>query len=215
MWTLDQLDDQNIEELDDWYRRRQQCLKSVDDMIATVVQTLEEEGVLDNTYIFYTTDNGFHMGNHRLQGGKTTCYEEDINLPFIVRGPGVAKNQSVTDLVTGHIDLAPTILTLAQPDWAGFVVGGDEWDGTAITFPLETAADVQRNVDARSDSTHIEYWGPFQQEGVYGAWWFIGQDHWKNVNTYKSLRIQGAGYSMLPTGWSVVAICADGVDCKI
>ena len=56
---------------------------------ATVVEALEETGRLDNTYVVYTSDNGFHMGQHRLFIGKTTAYEEDIRVPLAIRGPGV------------------------------------------------------------------------------------------------------------------------------
>ena len=61
--------------MDEFYRGRQRCLKSVDDLVGTLVDKLEEAGVMDNTYIIYSTDNGYHIGQHRLQGGKTTCFE--------------------------------------------------------------------------------------------------------------------------------------------
>ena len=130
VWSLDRLGDGDVGFLGEFYRMRQRALKSVDDLIGTIIKKLDDSGVLDNTYIFYTSDNGYHIGNHRLQAGKLQCFEEDVNLPFIIRGPGVGKNQT-NDLVTGHIDLAPTLLTLAgaaiDPAW--------ELDGTAISFP--------------------------------------------------------------------------------
>lgn len=192
VWTLDQLNETNIESLDFMHRQRMQALKSVDDMVATLVNKLEEEGVIDNTYIFFSTDNGYHIGNHRLQGGKYQCFEEDINLPFIIRGPNVAKNKN-TSLVTGHIDLVPTILGLTNADPLTLAAALDvDLDGTAITFPLETDADFQRNAESRGDSTHIEFWGPFGQEGTYQD---IGLNLETHVQTYKALRIQGTGYS--------------------
>ena len=96
--------------------------------------------------------------------------EEDVNLPFIIRGPNVGKNKT-SDLVTGHVDIAPTILTLAgYGNDASFDELGVQLDGTPITFPLETDADTMRNAAARSDSTHLEFWGPFWME-----WNFINQ----------------------------------------
>ena len=62
---------------------------------ATVVSALEETGRLDNTYVVYTSDNGFHMGQHRLFIGKTTAYEEDIRVPMAIRGPGVPKGSQL------------------------------------------------------------------------------------------------------------------------
>ncbi len=163
----------------------------MDDLVETIVNKLDQEGVLDDTFIIYTSDNGFHMGNHRLQGGKDQCFEEDINLPMIIRGPGVGKNVN-SSLVTGHIDMVPTILELAGgQSTLELVLQSVEPDGTPISFPLETAEDLMRNIEASGDSTHVEYWGPFRQEGKYAA---VFRDNDKG-NTYKALRIQGDGYS--------------------
>ncbi len=155
VWELERLGDGNLLYLEEFYRRRQQALKSVDDLVGTIIQKLDDAGVLDNTYVIYTSDNGYHIGNHRLQGGKLQCFEEDINLPFFIRGPDVGVNQT-WDLVTGHIDMAPTILQLAgvEPDPAW------QLDGTAISFPLETQLDFLRNIELRGDSSHLEFWGP-------------------------------------------------------
>jgi arylsulfatase A-like enzyme len=59
----------------------------VDREVAELVATLAREGELSNTYIFFTSDNGYHMGEHRLQAGKMTPYTTDVNVPLIVRGP--------------------------------------------------------------------------------------------------------------------------------
>ena len=47
-----------------------------------------------NTYVVLTSDNGFHLGQHRLPAGKETAYEEDIHVPFVVRGPKLAPHAS-------------------------------------------------------------------------------------------------------------------------
>lgn len=155
VWELERLGDGNLWYLEEFYKRRQQALKSVDDLVGTIIQKLDDAGVLDNTYVIYTSDNGYHIGNHRLQGGKLQCFEEDINLPLFIRGPDVGVSQT-WDLVTGHIDMAPTILQLAgveaDPAW--------QLDGTAISFPLETQLDYMRNLELRGDSSHLEFWGP-------------------------------------------------------
>jgi N-acetylglucosamine-6-sulfatase len=77
-------------------RERLRALRAVDDMVETVVDALRETGRLDSTYVVYSSDNGFHMGQHRLFVGKTTAYEEDIHVPLIVRGPGVPAGQRVS-----------------------------------------------------------------------------------------------------------------------
>lgn len=61
VWTLDRLNDTNVASLDHFYRKRQRCLKSVDDLVGSIINKLEELGVLENTFIFYSSDNGFHV----------------------------------------------------------------------------------------------------------------------------------------------------------
>jgi arylsulfatase A-like enzyme len=106
------LNPKQIQQLDNEYRNRLGSIQAEDDMIEEIFKTLEETGELDNTYIFYTTDNGYHLGQHRMRSGKQTIYEEDIRLPFIVRGPGIAKN-TVIDSIVGNVDLAATFAEIA------------------------------------------------------------------------------------------------------
>ena len=97
--------------IDNLYRRRAQSLQAVDRGVAAMIDTLKQNGQLDNTYIIFTSDNGFHLGQHRMPSGKQTAYEPDIHLPLLIRGPGVAAGTRVSAL-TGNIDLAPTIAAL-------------------------------------------------------------------------------------------------------
>lgn len=62
---LERFNDTAIEYLDEYQRARLRSLQAVDEMVRDLVQILEGNGVLDNTYIFYTTDNGFHIAQHR------------------------------------------------------------------------------------------------------------------------------------------------------
>jgi N-acetylglucosamine-6-sulfatase len=110
---------------DRFCRARLQALQAVDEIVGGLVTRLYDAGILDNTYIIYSTDNGFHISQHRLPPGKTCGYEGDINIPLIIRGPGVQKGLTA-DIVTAHTDLAPTFLKLAgSPPCPDF-------DGTAI-----------------------------------------------------------------------------------
>jgi arylsulfatase A-like enzyme len=113
---------QQLENLDRQYRLRVLSMQAVDEMIADLIGTLEQTGQLARTYIIFTSDNGFHLGQHRLPGGKTTAYEEDIHVPLLVRGPGVPKGRSMSALVA-NVDLAPTIAELAGVKPPPFVDG--------------------------------------------------------------------------------------------
>jgi arylsulfatase A-like enzyme len=114
--------DQQIESADAYYGKRLRSLQAVDEAIQTICQTLTDLHQLDNTYIFFATDNGYHLGEHRLLRGKTTAYETDIHLPLIVRGPGVAHSIEASELV-GNIDLAPTFADLAGAKSPDFIDG--------------------------------------------------------------------------------------------
>jgi len=120
--TLPLLDAAEIAEIDDAWRKRLESMLGVEDMVASVVDALAAAGQLDNTYIFFTSDNGYHMGVHRLLPGKRTPYEEDIRVPMIVRGPGVPAGATLPHLV-GNVDLAQTITELAGGTAADFVDG--------------------------------------------------------------------------------------------
>jgi arylsulfatase A-like enzyme len=91
-------------------------------MIVEIVQTLEKAGQLENTYIIFTSDNGFHMGEHGFSGGKGLPYIEDVNVPFFIMGPGIEPGTTVSQL-TANIDLAPTIAEIAGAKIADFVDG--------------------------------------------------------------------------------------------
>src|SRR5215208_6369908 len=105
------------------YRQRLRSMLPVEDLLRQVIATLEQTGELNNTYIFFSSDNGFHQGQHRLVAGdKKTPYEEDIGVPLMVRGPGVPTG-AVRDQLVINNDLAPTIAELAGASTPAFVDG--------------------------------------------------------------------------------------------
>ncbi len=110
---LSPLNGRQVERIDADYRRRLESLLAVDEAIETLIDSLARHGELDRTYVFFTSDNGFHLGQHRLRRGKNQVYEEDIRVPLIVRGPGVPAGVSLPHLVL-NIDLAPTFAEMAR-----------------------------------------------------------------------------------------------------
>ena len=63
-------------------------MKSVDDMVGALVATLRSVGALSNTYLVFSSDNGYHMGEHRLAPGKLTAFDTDIRCPWSSSGRG-------------------------------------------------------------------------------------------------------------------------------
>ncbi|KAM0414589.1 hypothetical protein ACHAPT_013571 [Fusarium lateritium] len=171
--ALPQQNKDNVDFNDHFYRQRLRALQSVDEMVQDIVKQLEAKSILHNTYIIYTTDNGYHIGQHRLQPGKTCGYEEDINIPLIVRGPGAPRNHT-TDIVTTHTDIAPTIFSMIG------LAPREDFDGIAI--PMTTRG-MDKARYTRHEHVNIEYWGFNLAEGDYGAVRVIGN----NYNIYYSV----------------------------
>jgi arylsulfatase A-like enzyme len=95
------------------HRRRARSVQALDDLIGDVRAKLKKEKLADNTYIVFGSDNGYHLGQHRLTFGKRTAFDHDVRVPLVVVGPAVPQ-RSVTSALTGTVDLAPTF-----EDWAG------------------------------------------------------------------------------------------------
>lgn len=108
--------------IDAEYRLRRESLLAVDEMVAGLIDTLRRAGVLDRTYVLFTSDNGFHLGEHRLASRKGTPYDEVVRVPLLVRGPGVPVGRINPSLVA-NIDLAPTFADLAGAVTPPFVDG--------------------------------------------------------------------------------------------
>jgi len=121
--------------LDKLYRNRLASLQAVDEMVEALVVELDHEGVLDHTVIVYTSDSGYHLGQHRRFRGKGGPYEEDVRVPLVVRGPGVPEGRVMDQLVLST-DIAPTLAGWAGaslPDWI---------DGRSLQPLLSAAPDA-------------------------------------------------------------------------
>ncbi len=90
------------------YQQRLESLLAVDDGVAQIVSQLQAIGELDNTYILFTSDNGFFHGEHRVPAGKVLLYEPSVRVPLIIRGPNIPAGKHRSQFVA-NIDLAPTI----------------------------------------------------------------------------------------------------------
>ncbi|MBI2567421.1 MAG: sulfatase [Candidatus Schekmanbacteria bacterium] len=103
---------------------RMGSLYAVDEMVAGVIAALDRAGELDNTYLVFSSDNGYNLGAHRLLH-KMAPYEESIRVPMVIAGPGIAP-ASTAERMALNIDLAPTFL-----DMAGLPIPND-MDGRSL-----------------------------------------------------------------------------------
>jgi N-acetylglucosamine-6-sulfatase len=106
--SLPRLTSERVAEIEREYRCQLESLLSVDDGVGRIVETLSRRRELDNTYLFFTADNGYFHGEHRIPRSKGRVYEEAIRVPLLVRGPGFPRGVRRTVSVI-NADLAPTI----------------------------------------------------------------------------------------------------------
>jgi N-acetylglucosamine-6-sulfatase len=159
-------------------------------MIERLVALLDQKRVLDNTYIIFTTDNGFHASQHRMHPGKECGYDTDIHIPLVIRGPRVAAGAKQA-LVTSHTDVAPTILSIANATLR------KDFDGLPIPLSLD---DAHNNASFRGEHVNVEFWGIGLPEGKFGIVAPSARLSYPN-NTYKALRVVGKTYSLYYSVW--------------
>jgi N-acetylglucosamine-6-sulfatase len=120
--SLPRLTATQIANIDNRHERRIESLQAVDGLVEGVVNKLRAEEALRNTYIFFTTDNGWHHGEHRIPQEKWRPYEEPSHVPLLVRGPGVGAG-STTPKLALNTDFFPTFTTLAGIPTPSYVDG--------------------------------------------------------------------------------------------
>jgi len=104
---LPQMNDTQIAFSDATYRGRAQALAGIDELIGNLLDILEQAGQLDNTYIMFSADHGYHVGQHRIPAGKTLPYREDTHVPFYVRGPGIENGELILPQYAGALAWQP------------------------------------------------------------------------------------------------------------
>eukprot|EP00798_Chlamydomonas_sp_ICE-L_P015360 gene15360-21445_t len=156
------------------YRARAQCLAGIDELVVGLIGELRDQGVLNNTYIIFTSDNGYHIGNHMLGQGKSMPYEEDVRVPLYIRGPGIPEGQ-VSHYQAHMMDLPATMVELA-----GGIVPV-EVDGISLPLPgLTTTATTLR------ESVLSELWR-FPNPYATAKYARIGMP--TELGNYRSLRV--------------------------
>jgi N-acetylglucosamine-6-sulfatase len=168
--------------IDTAFRKRAQAVEAVDQLVGDVEAALQAHGLADNTYIVFSSDNGYHMGEHRLLPGKMTAFDTDIRVPLIVAGPGIPAGQ-VRSQVVQNTDLYPTFVRLAGGD------PGQAFDGRSLvpllqappgplSLPWRTAALIEHH---GPDLRHND---PDYENGTLGG----------NPTTYEAIRLSRGAF---------------------
>jgi N-acetylglucosamine-6-sulfatase len=158
------------------YRKRAQSVQAVDKMIGDLEAAVAAIGEEHNTYFVFSSDNGYHMGEHRLMPGKMTAFDTDIHVPLIVTGPGVAPGRVVQE-IADNIDLNPTFAEIGGAAIAPNVDGRSllplmhgqtvaEWRKAAL---VEHHGPVRNLVDP--DFPGLRSGNPTTYEAIRGSSW--------------------------------------------
>ncbi len=130
---------QNLEgkELVEWKYQRYindylKCIMSVDENVGRLLDHLEEKGIMDETWIIYTSDQGFYLGEHGWYD-KRFMYEESFGMPLVMRYPPVIKAGSENNNLVLNLDFAPTVMDLLN------IESTEPWQGTSF-LPLMKGA---------------------------------------------------------------------------
>ncbi len=107
-----------LAEVNNAFRRRAQSVLAIDAMIGRIERALAADGVASNTYLVFSSDNGYHTGEYRLMPGKLTAFDTDIHVPLVVVGPGVPAGRT-TAAMAENIDLAKTFAAIGGTTMPG------------------------------------------------------------------------------------------------
>jgi N-acetylglucosamine-6-sulfatase len=145
------------------HEKRVESLQAVDEMVEALVKKLSDTGQLRNTYIVFTSDNGWQHGEHRIVMLKERPYEESSHMPLLIRGPVVHADSTADSLVT-FPDFMPTFLEL------GGIAIPDYVDGTSLVPLLNgTVNDNDAVTDDWRNAILLEGHAPSSPERDYFA----------------------------------------------
>ncbi|MFI3289576.1 MAG: sulfatase [Rikenellaceae bacterium] len=124
MDIADNVSDENYKRMayQEYMKRYFRCVKGVDDNIGRLFEYLEAEGLMDNTIIIYTGDQGFFLGEHDYID-KRWMYDETMRMPFLVRYPKKIKAGSTSDAIVNNVDFAGTMIDMAGGEVPEYMQG--------------------------------------------------------------------------------------------
>jgi arylsulfatase A-like enzyme len=109
-WQEEWLDEAMTENAD-FPERQIECLRAIDRGVGQIISKLEEKGILGNTIIIYTSDNGYLWGEHGGLTGKNLAYEESLRVPLIIKTPTSVRS-GTNKVVAWNLDIPATIYDL-------------------------------------------------------------------------------------------------------
>jgi N-acetylglucosamine-6-sulfatase len=170
------LDADALARIDSRNEKALESLTEVDRQVSKIVAALRDKGELGNTYLMFTSDNGYLDGEHRVEFGKLLAYDPSSRLPLLVRGPGIP-NHANSEALVGNVDLAPTIAAIAAAKPSA------EVDGRSL-IPFATAPErrddrpllIESPVRDRSTDYGYPYAAIRSDRYLYVSYYSIGEE---------------------------------------
>jgi arylsulfatase A-like enzyme len=198
----------------EYLKRYLRCVKGVDDNLERLFAYLKEEGLMDNTIIIYTGDQGFYLGEHDYID-KRWMYEESMRMPFFVRYPATIKAGQRTDAIINNTDYAPTMIELAGGTVPEYM------QGHSFKSILETGEEPE----GWQQSTYYRYWMHMAHRhanpghfGIrtkdYKLIFFYGK-FWKDARVEANIEGWGSRYGFdTPAAWEFYDLKKDPQEMK-
>ena len=177
------LDDKTKDALNRLWKSRVRSMMAVDDLVKDVIGALQAKGKLGNTYIIFTSDNGYCLGDHRLTG-KSVHYDCSSKVPLVIRGPSVPDNQTRSQIVN-NLDVVATIL-----EWSGATPGRAQ-EGRSLAPVIASASapwrsalliemlDPQRRSDQRFKAVRTEKFKYARYDDGFEELYDLSVDPWE------------------------------------
>jgi N-acetylglucosamine-6-sulfatase len=159
---------QSPAKMQELFQERIRSLAAVDEAVVKIVETLAEQGELENTYLIFTSDNGYLLGEHRLEE-KIFAFQESVRVPFLVSGPGLPAGVRRQQVVS-TIDLAPTIAAIAGARPARTVDGLDLRPYAAGNRKLRRTSLIQAGPRGSIGTKDWTYRGAYTPRYTYVRW---------------------------------------------
>jgi arylsulfatase A-like enzyme len=176
--------------------------KGIDDSVGRILEHLEQEGLLENTIIVYSADQGFFLGEHD-HTDKRWIWEDAIRMPLMIRFPRkIPAGTVVSDTQVTNLDFAPTLLDLAG------LPPMEDLDG--ISF-ADLAAGGEKPI---RDAVYYRYWQHLAHHSV-PAHYGIRTPDYKLVFFYGlPLDAKGAIPRTTPAGWELYDLKKDPAEMR-
>lgn len=200
------LGDDKREERASWKYQRYmrnylQCIQSVDDNVARVLDALELAGVAENTIVVYCSDQGFFLGDHGWFD-KRLMFEQSLQMPVLFRYPSaIAPGTTVSEIVT-NVDFADTILELCGVDTASALPRSQ-----GRSFAPLLRGEI---VDGWATSMYYRYWEHDDPNHHVPAHYGVRTLTHKLICYYNDgMGVPGSSQNRYPLEWELFDLVAD------